>query len=269
MYFNTAANQANVYSTSSSAVQYSCYGPLVASGYNNIASDPGLLQDHWHLASNSPCLAKGKASDTVGSDLDTQPWANPPAMGCDEWQPQPVIGLQPRFVPAEINGQLSVAVEVAGQSPFTCWWSKDGSPLDDGPAYSSAHTTGLVLSSFDPSAAGAYQVVVSNAFGVATSQVVRLSIRFVSGSGTSPAYPYTNWLTAATNIQDAIDVSTEGDLVCVTNGIYATGGKIMAGDLTNRVALDKALLVQSINGPAVTTIWGNGAVTGTSAVRCA
>jgi hypothetical protein len=51
--------------------------------------------------------------------------------------------------------------------------------------------------------------------------------RFVSLLGTHQA-PFTNWPGAATNIQAAIDAASAGDKVWVTNGIYSTGGKVMA-----------------------------------------
>ena len=58
----------------------------------------------------------------------------------------------------------------------------------------------------------------------------------------------------------------------VTNGIYATGGKSMDGVITNRVAVDKAITVQSVMGPEATFVQGNWNPTvtnGASAVRCA
>src|SRR6516162_5979156 len=95
---------------------------------------------------------------------------------------------------------------------------------------------------------------------------------YVSVSGTNPVPPYTDWSTAATNIQDAVDVSTNGDTVLVTNGVYATGGKNWFGSGTNRVTLTNAITLQSVNGPGVTWIVGNRiAGTGTAltnAVRC-
>jgi hypothetical protein len=95
---------------------------------------------------------------------------------------------------------------------------------------------------------------------------------YVSTGNPNPTPPYATWATAAGNIQDAIDVASAGDEILVTNGTYAAGGRT-AGTyiLTNRVVIDKPVIVQSVNGPLSTIIQGYqlpGTATGTGAVRC-
>jgi hypothetical protein len=95
---------------------------------------------------------------------------------------------------------------------------------------------------------------------------------YVDANGINPISPFTDWSTAATNIQDAIDASTDGDLIVVADGVYATGGRVVYGALTNRVVINKAVTVQSVNGPGLTTIQGYQIPAGSTAysnnVRC-
>ena len=71
---------------------------------------------------------------------------------------------------------------------------------------------------------------------------------YVNISNPTPSSPYTSWETAATNIQDAIDISYSGGEIIVTNGIYI---------LNSQLDVNKSLTIESVNGPDFTVIDGN------------
>src|SRR5205823_4964181 len=79
---------------------------------------------------------------------------------------------------------------------------------------------------------------------------------YVDVNSTNATPPYTNWTTAATNIQDAVDAAVAGEEIVVTNGIYATGGRAGIDSTFSRVKVDKPLSLRSVNGPQFTTIDG-------------
>jgi len=80
---------------------------------------------------------------------------------------------------------------------------------------------------------------------------------YVDLNCTNATPPFTDWATAATNIQDAVDAAVAGDLVMVTNGVYVTGGPTNYGV---RVLVTNALTLQSVNGAALTVIDGSNTV---------
>src|SRR5436190_4148148 len=84
------------------------------------------------------------------------------------------------------------------------------------------------------------------------------AVFYVNASGTTPVPPYTSWSTAATNIQDAVDVAGGGDEVLVANGIYQGTGRASFEGTTNRVVVNKTLFLHSANGAAATVIDGGG-----------
>ncbi len=87
--------------------------------------------------------------------------------------------------------------------------------------------------------------------------------RYVALGNPQAAAPYTNWATAAADIQSAIAVSLADDTVWVSNGIYATGSVAGLGEVLHRIAITNPIVVRSVNGPGTATIQGE------SGMRCA
>ncbi len=86
------------------------------------------------------------------------------------------------------------------------------------------------------------------------------AILYVDLNSTNSTLPYTNWVTAATNIQDAVDAADAGDQVLVANGVYQTGARLAVDGAQHRVVVTNAIVLQSFNGPTLTTIDGGGAI---------
>ena len=89
---------------------------------------------------------------------------------------------------------------------------------------------------------------------------------YVAPSG-SDGNAGTSWTAAKQTIQAAVDLAVSNDVVLVSNGVYATGGRLITGMVSNRVSLTNAVTVQSVNGPAFTSIVGIGPP-GAAAMRC-
>ena len=256
----------------SSTLQYCCSIPLGGTG--SITDNPLFIGGTGiHLSASSPCRGRGNASYASGTDIDGQSWSNAPSMGCDEWHVEPAIDAFASIRPGTKVGEVMTSVRVFGQDPMTCYWTKDGVAIEDGSHYGNSHGTNLLVREFGPADAGLYQLMASNSFGVSTSQVFQPSVHCVDAAGTAPTLPYNNWATAAVTIQDGIDAGMPGDVVIVTNGIYASGGRSDDGISASRIIFSSTFpsMLMSINGAEATIIEGQAGsegTNGTPAMRC-
>lgn len=96
---------------------------------------------------------------------------------------------------------------------------------------------------------------------------------YVDFYATNPVSPYTNWASASTSIQPALDAAVNGAVVLVSNGVYNSGGLTQGtNSLTNRVVISNSILLVAVStNPADTVIEGAPdplTTNGPAAVRC-
>jgi hypothetical protein len=80
---------------------------------------------------------------------------------------------------------------------------------------------------------------------------------YVDINSTNATPPYTNWSTAANDIQSAVNQTTNGDLVLVNSGVYQSGGLLISSPSSTSyysVILTNAITLQSAIGPTTTFI---------------
>lgn len=193
-------------------------------------------------------------------------------MGCDEWYGPPLLRAQPKLTFKLYPVGFAIGTTLVRADPFSCGWYKDGVALADSARLSGSQSTNLLCAGVQVSDAGNYQLLLTNAYGVTSSAVISVVVHCVDAASTNPLPPFLDWSTAAATIQDAIDAAQAPDFILVTDGLYNAGGRPIAADLTNRVVLDKGVMVLSVNGPQVTVIQGAAdpvSTNGPLAVRCA
>jgi parallel beta-helix repeat protein len=271
VYYNQAPVSPNY---KAGSLSYCCTTPLPSSGLANLGAEPQLASLS-HLSASSPCRGAGSAANATGVDIDDEPWANPPSIGCDEYYAGSVTGalsvaLQATYTNVTPGFVVSFTANITGRLTASAWDFGDGTVVSNRPyashAWAAPGDYAVELRAYNET----YPAGLS---GKLLVHVVTQPVHYVSLDSPGSLAPYTTWATAATNIQDAVDAaSVAGALVLVSNGVYGLGGRVRSGALTNRLAVTGPLIVQSVNGATVTIIQGHqasGTTNGDSAVRCA
>ena len=88
-----------------------------------------------------------------------------------------------------------------------------------------------------------------------TCSKILANTNYVSLSG-NHIMPFDTWSKAATNIQNAVDATIDGDLVLVTNGTYKGTGHEIDDFGYSVVSITNAIIVKTINGADVTIVDG-------------
>jgi hypothetical protein len=266
VYFNSAPNGLNW--AGSPFMSYSCTTPAPLSGTGNITNDPLLVDPAggmFRLKCGSPCIDAGvDLSANITNDLAGNPRpldGNGGGIakfdiGAYEFNPAmdqiPAIRAAFSFTNFAVNYSVPFVAEIGGCADYFWWDFGDGLTATNQSPVSHSWTS-----------PGQYNVRLSvyySALGQTLSattqvQVVPPPIYYADLNSPSPTPPYTNWTTAARNIQEAIAAgTTPGRLILVTNGVYNGPGAIIYGSMYNCVALTNPVIVQSVNGPDATII---------------
>jgi hypothetical protein len=245
VYFNTATNGANF--DSYSTLHYCCTTPLPINGLGNIALDPQLASAN-HLSTGSPCRGAGSAAYATGTDIDGEAWNDPPSIGCDEYHAGAVTGaltvrLLANYTNVPPGFPVTLTALIEGRTTDSVWDFGDGDVAMNEPYISHSWSQPgdylVALWAFNETRGGGVNATV-------TVHVVTHPY-YVAASGNNPQPPYASWSTAATNIQDAVDVAAVGALLLVSNGVYAGG-----------ITVVYPLTLLSVNGPQFTVINGGG-----------
>ncbi|HZR16966.1 MAG TPA: choice-of-anchor Q domain-containing protein, partial [Verrucomicrobiae bacterium] len=273
VYFNQAAGTDANYDTYA-VLDYCCTTPLPATGTANISLNP-QLSDGTHLTAASPCIGKGRNwPDFKWHDIGGLPLADPCSIGCEEYITGSVTGALSVAVTApytnvSVGFETPFGVVIDGRTTAGLWTFGDGATLSNRASvrhcWSTPGVYDVALTAFNES----HPEGVS---GTVQVNVIARPVHYVVKGSSNPVPPYVSIETAASDIQSAIDAaSVPGSLVLAGDGVYASGGRAVDGLMTNRVVVEKPLLLQSMNGPQKTVIVGAQAAAGGNgdgAIRC-
>ncbi|MDF7798363.1 choice-of-anchor Q domain-containing protein [Pontiellaceae bacterium B1224] len=241
------------YAVHSSEVRHTCSPDTVHGVDGNITNAPMLISSS-HLAPDSPCIGAG-TNLFYGSDIDDEPWNNPPSMGCDEPEAsadRPILlyitGLSERVL-AEYEMDFSLTI-LGPCSGFSI-------DFGDCSTHTNSEASNYTVRSHRWDQLGPHEVVLTGHYSdssdsVSITQHVEVvnaedAAIYVAPNG-NDSNSGMNWSTAKATIQSGVDAQmVSGGTVWVTNGTY---------HLTEEIRVWKPINVQSAHSAEFTIVDG-------------
>lgn len=230
--------------------EFTCSPDLEDGVAGNITTPP-MLANCSHLTAASPCIGAGNPEKAFEFDIDGQPWAASPSMGCDEYHgAASVLGN----ITVEIRGTSRILTDFELPFTFIALGAVTHTEVDFGDGTTALNPVAPIEKSW--STPGVKSVVFtaynsSHPSGISVTQLVTVVAAesvavFVDDLTGSDDNPGTSWASAKQTIQAGIDAQMEfGGLVLVSNGVY---------QLTDTLIIDKPLSLTSYGTPGATVI---------------
>lgn len=132
--------------------------PDVQHGISGNITNVPVLVSASHIASNSPCIGAGNMTYATGTDIDGEPWLNPPSIGCDEYHGSESVTGEVSVViggtlDAEIYKPAMLVANISGNVNGHVWDFGDGTTETNNPfpvhVWESAGAYDVVLTAFN------------------------------------------------------------------------------------------------------------------------
>ena len=229
-------------------------------GYTNnncITNTPlfaGYEADDFRILPGSPTIDKGTNSSWVqsGADFAGQPrvaygsFANTVDIGAYEVQSPLGCSFTSDKYHNYGESNFVYTAHLSGAHQEAVWYGWD---LNNDGSYKFAGADARIVTNATPFVNGLNVVlVVSNSAGEVAICTNVYSLVYVVPANPNATPPYSSWVTAATNLQEAISYAHPRGVVLLGDGCFG---------ITNTIYVTNNVLIRSLNGPTFTSIGGN------------
>jgi hypothetical protein len=126
----------------------------------------------WNSLPIGVSVLTARATDLTGVIITSAPVS----ITVDAIQVAPVLGTYPNWISVRFGGDVQIPIEAAGSTPLRCQWQLEGEDLADAGNVSGVHSNVLTIRGAQPTNAGNYQLIVTNAAGETVSDYIYLNV---------------------------------------------------------------------------------------------